>query len=42
LTGTLDDKSWVRPAMEIYCDSERPWVALGGERQRSPKMPMPG
>jgi hypothetical protein len=37
--GTLDDPSWVRPAMEIYCDSAQPWVSLGGEWQRFPKMP---
>ena len=37
--GTLDDTSWVKPAMEIYCDSAQPWVSLGGERQRFPKMP---
>jgi hypothetical protein len=38
-TGTLDDASWVKPAMEIYCDSAQPWVSLGGERQRFGKMP---
>jgi hypothetical protein len=32
--GTLDDPSWVKPAMEIYCDSAQPWVSLGGEWQR--------
>lgn len=37
--GTLDDPSWVKPAMEIYCDSAQPWVRLGGEMQRFPKMP---
>src|SRR5882724_2171463 len=42
LAGTLDDASWIKPAMEIYCDSAQPWVSLGGERQRFPKMPMPG
>ena len=40
--GTLDDSSWVKPAMQIYCDSAQPWVNLGGEMQRFPKMPMPG
>ncbi len=38
-TGTLDDASWVKPAMQIYCDSAQPWVALGGELQSFPKMP---
>jgi hypothetical protein len=41
-TGTLDDNTWVKPGMEIFCDSAQPWVSLGGERQRFPKMPMPG
>jgi hypothetical protein len=37
--GTLDDVSGVKPAMQIYCDSAQPWVALGGEMQSFPKMP---
>jgi hypothetical protein len=39
LAGTLDDASAVNPSMEIYCDSAQPWVSLGGERPRFPKMP---
>ena len=39
LTGSLDDASWVKPGMEIYCDSAQPWVELGGGMQRFPKMP---
>ena len=42
MAGTLDDPSWVKPTMEIYCDSAQPWVSLGGDRQRFPKMPGPG
>ena len=38
LAGTLDDPSWVQPAVEIFCDSAQPWVALGGGMQRFPKM----
>jgi hypothetical protein len=37
--GTLDDTSWVKPAMQIYCDSAQPWVQLGGEMQHFAKMP---
>jgi hypothetical protein len=37
--GTLDDTSWIKPAMEIYCDSAQSWVQLTGDRQRFPKMP---
>ena len=40
--GTLDDTSWLKPTMEIFCDSQQPWVELGGGMQRFPKMPMPG
>ncbi len=40
--GTLDDPSWLKPTMEIFCDSAQPWVELGGGMQRFPKMPMPG
>ena len=39
MAGTLDDPSWVKPNMEIFCDSAQPWVALGGDRKRFPKMP---
>jgi hypothetical protein len=38
LTGTLDDASWVKPAVQIFCDSAQPWVELGGEMQRFPRM----
>ena len=37
--GTLDDASWVKPTMEIFCDSAQPWVQLGGDRRRFPRMP---
>ena len=37
--GTLDDPSWVMPAMEIYCDSKMPWVELGGGLKKFAKMP---
>ena len=39
MAGTLDDASWVKPESKIFCDSAQPWVQLGGERRRSPKMP---
>ncbi len=37
--GTLDDRSWVKPQSEIYCDSAQPWVQLGGELKRFGKTP---
>jgi hypothetical protein len=42
LTGTLDDASWVKPTVEIFCDSAQPWVKLGGGLQSFPKMPPAG
>jgi hypothetical protein len=37
--GTLDDASWVKPGMQIFCDSAQSWVDLAGEMKRFPKMP---
>jgi hypothetical protein len=37
--GTLDDPSWVKPGMQIYCDSAQPWVQLGGEMKSFARMP---
>ncbi len=36
--GTLDDSSWVKPTLQIYCDSAQPWLTLDG-LQSFPKMP---
>jgi hypothetical protein len=38
--GSLDDRSWVAPKSEIYCDSAQPWVRLGGELMRFAKTPI--
>jgi hypothetical protein len=38
-SGTLDDPGWVKPAMQIFCDSAQHRVQLSGEMQRFPKMP---
>jgi hypothetical protein len=40
--GTLDDTSWVKPTMQIYCQAEQDWLNLGGEMQRFEGMPVPG
>ena len=37
--GTLDDRSWVKPQSQIYCDSAQPWVHLGGAMKRFAKTP---
>jgi hypothetical protein len=38
--ASLDDRSWVAPKSEIYCDSAQPWVHLGGEMKRFAKTPI--
>jgi hypothetical protein len=37
--GTLDDTSWLRPTMQVFCDSAQPWVQLAGEMRSFAKMP---
>ena len=37
--GSLDDRTWVKPHSQIYCDSAQPWVRLGGEIKRFSKTP---
>ena len=37
--GTLDDTSWLKPTMEVYCSSAQAWVPPLGELQRFDKMP---
>ena len=36
--GTLDDNAWVRPVMEIYCDSAQQWTRGHIEMESHPKM----
>ena len=37
--GSLDDRSWVKPQSELYCDSAQPWVRLEAELKRFAKAP---
>jgi len=39
--GTLDDTSWVKPTMEIYCDSAQEWTKVQAELDSHARM-MPG
>lgn len=36
--GTMDDADWVKPSMQIYCDSAMAWATVSGV-QSFPKMP---
>jgi hypothetical protein len=35
--GTLEDRSWVKPSMHLYCDSAQPWVRIDGDVTKFPK-----
>ncbi len=37
--GTLDDTSWLRPTMEIWCETAQPWVAIDSSRVRMKRNP---
>ena len=36
--GSLDDTSWVRPTMQIYCDSAQEWTKLKVQLESHPNM----
>ena len=35
--GTLDDRSWLKPEMEVWSDSAQPWLAAAEERGLFPR-----
>jgi hypothetical protein len=37
--GTLDDTSWLKPTMALFCDSAQPWLAISHEMKSFPRMP---
>lgn len=37
--GTLDDRSWLSPGLEMFCDTAQPWVSLSGEWDKVPRNP---
>jgi hypothetical protein len=37
--GTLDDPSWPRPAMALFCEAAQPWIASRREMTECPRMP---
>jgi len=38
-SGTLDDPSWLRPTMNIWCDSAQPWYEFPKGAQTFPQNP---
>ncbi len=37
--GTLDDSSWVKPTIQIWCDSSQPWSVVADDLQKAPQNP---
>ena len=37
--GTLDDPSWVKPTVDMWCGSAQPWVPLAEGTQKFDKSP---
>ena len=37
--GTLDDPSWVKPTVHMWCAKKQPWVPLGDGIQQLPAGP---
>ncbi len=37
--GTLDDSSWVKPGIQIWCDSAQDWGLLADDLQKAPQNP---
>jgi hypothetical protein len=37
--GTLDDPSWLKPTMALFCEAAQPWVASKHEMTEFPRMP---
>ena len=37
--GTLDDTSWPKPTMQLFCNSAQPWVAISHDTKNYARMP---
>lgn len=37
--GTLQDSSWVKPTVQIWCDSAQPWSTLSDDMAKAPANP---
>ena len=37
--GTLDDTSWLEPAVEFFCETSQAWLEQDDERTKFPLMP---
>ncbi len=37
--GTLDDNSWVKPGVQIWCDSAQSWGAMNNDLDKVPQNP---
>jgi hypothetical protein len=37
--GTLDDTRWLKPTMQLFCDSAQRWLAISPETKNYARMP---
>lgn len=37
--GTLDDTSWLKPSVHVFCDSKQPWVQIEAGVPQVPRNP---
>jgi len=42
MAGTLDDPTWVKPGLEIWCDSKLSWATLPADIPKIPGQPQAG
>jgi len=40
--GTLDDTSWLRPELAVWCDTAQPWLQLPADLPKLPRNPPAG
>jgi len=37
--GTLDDASWLKPTVQLFCDSAQPWIPIPADITKFARMP---
>ena len=37
--GTFDDTSWLKPTLQLFCDSAQPWIAISEDTTNFARMP---
>jgi hypothetical protein len=40
MAGTLDDTTWIKPTMRLFCDRAQPWITITSETKDFARMPI--